>query len=85
VPSFALGSAALPASNTTDMRTVGTVVRLANSTWMPFDSVVRSIAGKVRSLIASTAGGAERSTAWSGLIVIEMPGAAAPSAYLGLR
>ena len=67
------------------MRTVGTVVRCANTTSMPFDRVARSILGKVRSLIASTAGGELRSTAVSGFEPVARTGAPPSSTYLGLR
>ncbi len=56
VPSFALSSAALPASKATDTRTTGTVARRAKRTRMPFFNVACSTAGYSRSLTGSIAG-----------------------------
>ena len=58
VPSLALSSAAWPASNDTATCTTGRTARRANTTLMPLESVVRSIAGKLRSATGCTGGGA---------------------------
>ena len=56
VPSFALSSAALPASKLTATSTVGTALRRANTTFIPFDRVARSIGGNSSALTGSTGG-----------------------------
>jgi hypothetical protein len=45
VPSAARGSAAKPASNATCTETTGTAARRAKTTFIPLDSVARSICG----------------------------------------
>src|SRR3546814_4344406 len=56
VPSFALSSAAYPASNDMERRTVGTVARRAKTTSIPLESFVRSTSGHSRSSTGFTSG-----------------------------
>ena len=56
MPSFALGSAAAPASKSIETLTIGTALRRANATAMPFDSVACSIVGKFRSAVRTGTG-----------------------------